>query len=172
LRPVAELADSFWQTALTLAMDAAGGADSTLKNELTQLRREVETRSHALAQRELELDALVRSRERTIKELENHLRGMMSLVSKRDATIQALDARVSSALSETVGYRDRLAKMIAEADRKHPAATGASAGRRSREPSKRSRRVVRASAGKVRGKRSGQKKRPSKGMTLAPMKRI
>jgi hypothetical protein len=112
---IADLADNLWQTALSLATDAAMGADTRMKEALAQLRTESEVRGHALAQREIEIDSLVRSRERTIKELEEHLRATMSLVNRRDATIQSLESRLSAALSETDTYRQRLAALVRRA---------------------------------------------------------
>jgi hypothetical protein len=116
---VADLADQLWQTALTLATEAAHGSDAALKAELAQLRTDTEVRGHALAQREIEMESLVRSRERTIRELEEHLRATMGLVNRRDATIQSLEARLSVALAETDGYRQRLTTMIGRVVRQH-----------------------------------------------------
>ena len=116
---VADIADALWQTALTLATDAAKGSDGALKEQLAQLRTDAEVRGHALAQREIEMESLVRSRERTIRELEEHLRATMSLVGKRDASIQSLQARLAAALAETEAYRQRLATVVARAVSQH-----------------------------------------------------
>jgi hypothetical protein len=112
---VAELADQLWQRALGLAIDAAEGSDESIRAELAQLRTDAELRGHALAQREIEIDALVRSRERTIRELEEHLRAAMSMINKREATISSLEARLAASLSETEGYRQRLAAVVTRA---------------------------------------------------------
>jgi chromosome segregation ATPase len=76
-------------------------------------------RSHTLSQREIELDTLVRARERTLKELEDHLRAALSMLSKRDATVAALESRVATAQQETQDYRQRLAKVVQRAFARH-----------------------------------------------------
>ena len=116
---IADVADDLWQKALALALDAAQGQDTALRTELAKLKTDTEVRGHALAQRELEIEALVRSRERTIRELEEHLRATMSLVGKRDATIRALEVRLADSLAETEGYRQRLANVISQAATRH-----------------------------------------------------
>ena len=130
---VADLADTLWQTALTLATDAAQVSDTALKTELAQLMTDTEGRGHTLAQREIELESLVRSRERTIRELEEHLRATMGLATKRDATIKSLEARLLSAMAETEGYRQRLAAVVARAVH-HPRTAAPGPARRRRAP--------------------------------------
>ena len=127
---VADLADNLWQTALALATDSAEGSDSAIKAQLAQLRMDTEVRGHALAQREIEIESLVRSRERTIRELEEHLRATMGLVAKRDATIRSLEARMTAALAETEGYRQRLTAVVAQAVSRHRATATAASRRR------------------------------------------
>jgi septal ring factor EnvC (AmiA/AmiB activator) len=60
-------------------------------------------------------DELLRSRERTVKELEEHLRAAISTLSKRDATITRLESRLAAAQQETQNYRLRFAKVIQRA---------------------------------------------------------
>jgi septal ring factor EnvC (AmiA/AmiB activator) len=147
---VADLADSLWQRALGLAMDAAKGSDESIRTALAQLRSDAELRGHALAQREIEIDALVRSRERTIRELEEHLRATMSLVNKRDATINSLEARLAASLSETEGYRQRLAAMVARALGRHRSMPAAKAvPRRPTSSATRRRKVARSAPMRV-----------------------
>ena len=135
---VADLADGVWQAALT---EAAKGSGSATDAQLQAIRTETEVRAHALSLREIELDQLVRSRERTMKELEEHLRSTMSLVNKRDTTIESLTLRLAGALGETEEYRRRLAKVIERAVVRHqgrgprkPAKTKTTRGRPQRAP--------------------------------------
>ena len=116
---VADLADNLWQTALNLALESADGSDAALKSELARLRTETEVRGHALAQREIEMESLVRSRERTIRELEEHLRATMALVSKRDTSIASLESRLLASLQETENYRQRLAAIVTQTVARH-----------------------------------------------------
>jgi hypothetical protein len=58
-------------------------------------------RQHTLSQREIELDELLRSRERTVKELEEHLRAAFSMLTKRDSTIASFETRLTAAQEET-----------------------------------------------------------------------
>jgi hypothetical protein len=54
-----------------------------------------------------------------VKELEEHLRTALSMLTKRDVTITSLESRVTSALDETDGYRKRLAGLMQRAVIKH-----------------------------------------------------
>ena len=116
---VADLAEGLWQRALSLATDAAQGSSAEGEAQLARLKNQLELRTHTLSQREVELDGLLRSRERTVKELEDHLRAAVSMLSKRDATITSLEARVAAACQETDAYRQRLAELIRRAVIKH-----------------------------------------------------
>jgi septal ring factor EnvC (AmiA/AmiB activator) len=109
---VADLAEGLWQRALTLATEAAQATSTEGEGQLSRLKSQLELRQHTLSQREVELDGLLRSRERTVKELEEHLRTALSMLTKRDATIAALESRLTAAQQETEDYRQRLAKVI------------------------------------------------------------
>lgn len=82
---------------------------------MSQLKSQLELGSHTLFQREVELDELLRSRERTVKELEEHLRAALSMLTKPDTPITALESRLASAQQETEDYRARLAKVVQRA---------------------------------------------------------
>jgi chromosome segregation ATPase len=112
---VADLAEGLWQRALSLATDAAQVSGADAEGQLSRLKSQLELRQHTLSQREVELDELLRSRERTLKELEEHLRAALSMLSKRDVTIAALESRLTVAQQETEDYRQRLAKVIRRA---------------------------------------------------------
>jgi septal ring factor EnvC (AmiA/AmiB activator) len=53
-----------------------------------------------------------------VKELEEHLRAALSMLTKRDTAIAALESRLAATQQETEDYRQRLAKVI------HRAVTG------------------------------------------------
>jgi hypothetical protein len=112
---VADLAEGLWQRALSLATDAIGSSSTDAEGQLSRLKNQLELRQHTLSQREIELDDLVRSRERTVRELEVHLRAALSMLTKRDATISSLESRIATAQHETEDYRRRLAKVIQRA---------------------------------------------------------
>jgi len=109
---VADLAEGLWERALSVAVEAAQGTHSEAEEQLSQLKSRLELRSHTLSQREVELDELLRSRERTMKELEEHLRAALSMLTKRDTTIAALELRLEATQQETEDYRQRLAKVV------------------------------------------------------------
>jgi len=109
---VADLAEGVWQRALSLAVDAAQAGSGEAEGQLSRLKSQLELRQHTLSQREIELDELLRSRERTLKEMEEHLRTSLSMLTKRDVTIAALELRLTAAHQETEDYRARLAKVI------------------------------------------------------------
>ena len=116
---VADLAEGLWQRALSLATEAAHAASTEGEAQLSRLKSQLELRQHTLSQREIELDELLRSRERTLKELEEHLRAALSMLTKRDVTISSLESRLAAAEQETQDYRQRLANVIQRAVRKH-----------------------------------------------------
>jgi len=109
---VADLAEALWQRALSLATDASGASRTDAEGQLSRLKSQLELRQHTLSQREIELDDLVRSRERTVKELQEHLRAALSMLTKRDATISSLELRLGTAQQETENYRRRLGQVI------------------------------------------------------------
>lgn len=112
---VADLADELWQRALTLAGEASSHDDNAAKERLEQLHRDNDLRSHALALRETELASLLESRERTVRELESHLRTTMSLLSRGQVTIRALEVRITAADAQAEEYRQRLATVVTRA---------------------------------------------------------
>ena len=112
---VADLADELWQRALALAAEASTQDDNAAKERLEQLQRDHDLRSHALALREREMATLLESRERTVRELESHLRTTMSLLSSGQATIRALEVRITAADAQAEEYRQRLAAVVARA---------------------------------------------------------
>src|SRR5580698_9792730 len=116
---VADLAEGLWQRAVSAAVEAAQVTHSDVDGQLSRLKSQLELRSHTLSQREVELDELMRSRERTVKELEDHLRAALSMLTKRDTTIVALESRLAAAQLETENYRERLAKMVHRAVTRH-----------------------------------------------------
>ena len=116
---VADLAEGLWQRALSVAVEAAQATHSDTDGQLSRLKSQLELRSHTLSQREVELDELLRSRERTVKELEDHLRAALSMLTKRDTTIAVLESRVAATQKETEDYRQRLAKVIHRAVTRH-----------------------------------------------------
>ena len=76
-----------------MATNAAQATTTDGEGQLARLKDQLELRAHTLSKREIELDELLRARERTVKELEEHLRAAISMLSKRDATVAALEKR-------------------------------------------------------------------------------
>jgi chromosome segregation ATPase len=116
---IADLAEGLWQSALSVAVEAAQATSTEAEGQLLRLKSQLELRQHTLSQREIELDERLRSRERTVKELEDHLRAALSMLTKRDVTIAALESRLAVAQQETEDYRARLAKVIHRAVTRH-----------------------------------------------------
>jgi len=116
---VADLAEGMWQRALSLAIGATQATSTETEVQLSRQKNQLELRQHTLSQREVQLDDLLRSRERTVKELEDHLRAALSMLAKRDLTIAALESRVAATLQETEDYRARLAKVVHRAVMRH-----------------------------------------------------
>jgi chromosome segregation ATPase len=151
---VADLAEELWQRALSVALEAAMATSTEAEGQLSRLKNQLELRAHTLSQREIELDGLLRSRERTVKELEEHLRAALSMLTKRDVTIATLESRLTAAEQETEDYRARLGKMIHRAvSRRTRAAT-----KRVLRPKKPSRPAPRRKPKKPKQKRSGKRR--------------
>jgi DNA repair exonuclease SbcCD ATPase subunit len=94
-------------------------ASSEAEGQLSWLKSQLELRTHTLSQREVELDELLRAREHTVKGLEEHLRAALSMLTRRDVTIAALESRLAAAQRETEDYRQRLTKLIQRAVVRH-----------------------------------------------------
>jgi hypothetical protein len=122
-RRQSRMAEGLWHRALTLATDAAQVTSTEDEAQQSRLKRQLDLRAHTLSQREVELDELLRSRERTVKELEDHLRTSLSMLTKRDMTIAALESRLVVAQQEIDGCRARLAKLVQRAITRHRSAT-------------------------------------------------
>src|SRR5580698_3112779 len=63
---VADLAEGLWQRALSVAFEAANATSTEADGQASQLKNQLEMRAPTLSQREVELDELVRARERTV----------------------------------------------------------------------------------------------------------
>jgi chromosome segregation ATPase len=109
---VADIAERLWRRALSLAADAAAQREGADRTQLEFFKRENELRAHTLSLKETELDALLRSRERTIQELETHLRTAMGFVQQKDETLRAMEARTAALEGELEDYRRRLLSLI------------------------------------------------------------
>jgi hypothetical protein len=109
---IADLAEQTWRRALSLAADAAAQRVGSEREGLEFFKRENELKAHALSLKEKELDALLRARERTIQELETHLRTAMGFVQQREETIRALQARSAAAEADANSHRERLSGFI------------------------------------------------------------
>jgi chromosome segregation ATPase len=112
---IADLADTIWRRAQALAADAALQKVGADREGLEFFKRENELKAHALSLKEKELDALLRSRERTIQELETHLRTAMGFVQQREETIRSLEARLAANEADGQSYRERLKRVVARA---------------------------------------------------------
>jgi hypothetical protein len=120
---VADLAEGLWQQALTVATEAVQGVSKETDGQLSRLKGRLELRAHTLSQREVDMDGLLRSRERTVRELEEHLRAARSMLAKKDVTMAGLEARLAAAQQETQKYRQRLGKVIPRAVTRHQSLT-------------------------------------------------
>lgn len=105
---VADLAEGLWHKALASAADAMFAKGSANEKQVIDLKSQLELREHTLTQREIELDEQLRTHERTIKELHDNLRAALSMLSKRDATIQANERKAAFRQREIDDCRRRL----------------------------------------------------------------
>lgn len=151
---IADLAEGLWQSALSVALEAAQATSTEGEAQLSRLKSQLELRQHTLSQREIELDERLRARERTVKELEDHLRAAVSMLTKRDVTMAALESRLTAAQQETEDYRARLAKVVQRAVTRHQGG----ATKRVPKPKKPARAARRTKAKKPKRKRPGKRR--------------
>ena len=69
------------------SQETAQGLSKETDGQLSRLKGQLELRARTLSQREVELDGLIRSRERTVRELEKHLRAAPSMLARKDVTL-------------------------------------------------------------------------------------
>jgi uncharacterized coiled-coil protein SlyX len=150
---VADLAEGLWHRALSVAVGAAQATQSDAEGQLSRLKSQLELRSHTLSKREVELDELVRSRERTVKELEGHLRAALSMLARKDATIAGLESSLAAARQETDDHRQRLARVVRRIVTKHRDASPERPSKSTQTDTRPFRRSAKKGSSKRRGKR-------------------
>ena len=127
---------------MSLAADAALQKVGADREQVEFFKRENELKAHALSLKEKDLDALLRSRERTILELESHLKTAMGFVTQKEENVRSLEARLAAAENELAESRNRLTRVVAGARRTReararPAPLKARKRRRSKSPKRR-----------------------------------
>ena len=120
---VADLADELWQRSLALAAQSAAHDDNAARERLEQIKRENELRSHALAVKERTLREREESRDRAMKELQEQVVTLLSIVGRNTETIAASQAGQSEAEATAERYRQRLAQVIARTAQRNLRAT-------------------------------------------------
>jgi hypothetical protein len=165
---IADLADSVWQRALTLAGEAAKNDDNAARERLKQIEIENELRAQSFTLREAEWDAAARARERALADSREHLLLTLKTLGRDQATLRARDARIADLESQVEEYRRQLAVLIAGAVAENRAHSHRKAvrieSRRSRAtPKPRSKRPIGArSKTAARGAKSARKRRPAR----------
>jgi DNA repair exonuclease SbcCD ATPase subunit len=99
-----------------VAGDAAQITREETEVQPSRLTSQLELRAHTLSQRE--------------HELEEQLRAALSMLTKRDVTIAALESRLGAAQKETEDYLQRLAGLIQRAVVRHQHAPAKRASKR------------------------------------------
>ena len=112
---VADLADELWQRSLGLAAQSAAHDDNAARERLEQVKRENEVRSHTLTVRERTFREREESRDLAMKELQEQVATLLSIVSRNAETIATLQDGKAAAEAQAKSYRRRLAQVIARA---------------------------------------------------------
>jgi chromosome segregation ATPase len=120
---IADLADEFWQRALSLSAQTASHNDNAARARLEQVKRENEVRSHALAVKERVLREREESRDKLTKELQEQVATLLSIVSRNTETIAALQTAKQEAEGQANDYRERLSRLITRAVARNQTAT-------------------------------------------------
>lgn len=120
---IADLADELWQRSLALAAQSAAHDDNAARERLDQIKRENEVRSHALAVKERTLGEREESRDKSMKELQQQVATLLSIVSRNTETIAAVQEGKVAAEMQAEDYRRRLTQVIARAVARNQQAT-------------------------------------------------
>jgi len=112
---VADLADELWQRSLAMAAQSASRDDNAAQERLEHLKRENELRAHALGVKERTLREREDTRDKAMKELQEHVATLVGIVSRNSETIAALQVAKTDAEARAEEYRQRLAQVIARA---------------------------------------------------------
>ena len=133
---IADLADELWQRSLSLASQSAAHDDNAARERLEHVKRENEVRSHALTVKERVLREREESRDKAMKELQEQVATLLSIVSRNTETIAALQAAKLEAERTAENYRERLSQVIARAVARNQAATKPRAPKKPKNPRK------------------------------------
>jgi chromosome segregation ATPase len=133
---IADLADELWQRSLSLAAQTATHDDNAARERLEQVKRENEVRSHALAVKEQTLREREASREKTVRELQEQVATLLSIVKRNTETLAALQAAKQEAEHQANDYRERLSRVITRAVARNKAATKPRLPKKAKNPRK------------------------------------
>lgn len=148
---IADLADELWQRSLSLAAQSAAHDDNAARERLEQVNRENEVRSHALTVKERTLREREESRDKAMKEIQEQVATLLSIVNRNAETIAALQSAKLEAELTAENYRERLDQVITRAvarnqtatTRKQRAPKNAKKPRKPKRPARAQKRVVR-----------------------------
>jgi len=119
---VADLADELWQRSLALAAQSASNDDNAARARLEQVKRDNEVRAHSLTVKEQALREREVSREKTVRELQEQVATLLSIVKRNTETIASLQSAKQEAEAEANNYRERLSQLISRAVARNRAA--------------------------------------------------
>jgi hypothetical protein len=156
---VADLADELWQRSLALAAQSTSRDDNAAHERLEQIKRENELRAHALGVKERTLREREDARDKTMKELQEHVATLITIVSRNSETIAALQAAKVDAEARAEEYRQRLAHVIARAVAKNQKANTSKV---KPSPVKRARRKHKSKGAARKARDKPPKRRPKK----------
>jgi chromosome segregation ATPase len=133
---IADLADELWQRSLTLAAQTATHDDNAARERLEQVKRENEIRSHALTVKERTLREREESRDKTMKELQDQVATLLSIVKRNTETIAALQTAKQEAEGQANDYRERLSQVVTRAVARNQTATKLRTPKKAKNPRK------------------------------------
>jgi hypothetical protein len=112
---VADLADSLWQRALTLAAQSAKRDDNAARERLERIRIETDVRAQSFALREKEFETAARERERALADSRDHLLSTLRMLESDRAALRSRDTRIATLEAQLEDYRQQLATLITRA---------------------------------------------------------
>ncbi len=133
---IADLADELWQRSLSLAAQTATHDDNAARQRLEQVKRENDLRSHALTVKERTLREREESRDKAMKELQEQVATLLSIVSRNTETIATLQTAKLEAERMAENYRERLSQVITRAVSRNQTATKPRTPKKPKNPRK------------------------------------
>jgi hypothetical protein len=111
----ADAAAELWEQALRLSLQTTQQDDNAARAKLGELKRDTETRAHALELREKEWDMAARVRERALADTREQVNMLLRELGNATTEVRARDARIADLEMQLEEHRRQLVTVISRA---------------------------------------------------------